>query len=161
LAEPIGGLEIAQVRTPKEVEGVRSLFVEYAASLDFDLAFQDFEGELAYLPGAYAPPGGRLFVARFGVTMAGCVALRGLGEGTCEMKRLYVRPPFRGRGVGRALAEVVIQEARQIGYGRMRLDTVPSMGAARALYASLGFVEISPYRHNPIPGATFLELSLR
>jgi ribosomal protein S18 acetylase RimI-like enzyme len=133
---------------------------EYADSLGFDLSFQDFESELAALPGDYAPPGGRLLLAYRGSYLAGCVALRPLGPDVCEMKRLYVRPNCRGCGVGRALAERLIAEARQIGYRRMRLDTVPSMVRAQSLYSSLGFAEIAPYRHNPIPGTTFLELVL-
>lgn len=139
-----------------DVAEVRTLFREYADTLSFALDFQDFERELAELPGAYAPPHGALLLVRG----AGCVGLRPLDEATCEMKRLYVRPAARGGGVGRLLAEAAVAEARRLGYARMRLDTVPGMEAAQALYAQLGFREIVPYRANPIPGARFLELEL-
>ncbi len=138
------------------LEEVRALFGEYAASLPFALDFQDFDRELAELPGTYAPPRGALLLARG----AGCVGLRPIDETTCEMKRLYVRSSARGTGLGRRLAEAVVSEARRLGYARMRLDTVPGMDSAQALYAQLGFQEIPPYRPNPIPGARFLELQL-
>ena len=138
----------------------RRLMEEYAAALGVSLDFQDFDLELASLPGEYAPPDGRLLLAQDGVKVMGCVALRKLADGACEMKRLYVRPAFRGSGVGRVLAEAVIQEARRIGYRRMRLDTLPGMDRARAMYAELGFREIAPYRFNPIAGSAFLELVL-
>lgn len=140
---------------------VRDLFEEYAASLGFDLGFQEFERELRELPGEYAPPRGQLLLARVGPERVGCVGLRPLDADTCEMKRLYVRPRHRGTGAGRALAEAAVRAARELGYDRMRLDTVPSMGAARALYRALGFREIPPYRFNPIPGTTYMEVALR
>jgi GNAT superfamily N-acetyltransferase len=135
---------------------VRALFRQYAASLPFSLDFQDFDLELAGLPGAYAPPRGALLLARG----AGCVGLRPLDETTCELKRLYVEPSARGSGLGRRLAEAAILEARRLGYARMRLDTVAGMDAALALYEQLGFREIPPYRANPVVGARFLELEL-
>jgi putative acetyltransferase len=153
-------LEIRQAQSGENLEALRALFEEYAASLGFDLSFQDFEEELMNLPGDYASPDGCLLLALREGGAAGCVALRKLSEGACEMKRLYVPPQYRRLGVGRVLAEAIIAEARRIGYACMRLDTVPSMEAARALYVSLGFREIGAYRHNPIAGAVFMELKL-
>ena len=129
---------------------------EYAAWLQVDLCFQNFEQELAGLPGDYAPPRGRLLIAEG----AGCIALRPIDDDICEMKRLYVRPEHRGSGLGRRLVQAIIDEARSIGYRRMRLDTMPVMDKAQALYASFGFREIEAYRYNPEPGARFLELDL-
>jgi len=143
-----------------ESDDVRALLREYAASLAFELDFQDFDRELAELPGAYAPPRGALLVARAGDHLAGCVALRPLVDGVCEMKRLFVQPQARGLGLGRRLATAVVAEARRLGYARMRLDTTPGMESAQALYAELGFVEIAPYTHNPVPSTRFLELEL-
>jgi ribosomal protein S18 acetylase RimI-like enzyme len=153
-------LTIVDATAFDEVLTVRCLFEEYAASLGFDLCFQGFEKELAGLPGGYAPPQGRLLLALQDGQTAGCIALRPLEPGTCEMKRLYVRPAFRTHGIGRVLVDRVIQEARQAGYQHMRLDTLPSMVAALALYRRLGFREIAPYYENPVEGAVFLELQL-
>jgi GNAT superfamily N-acetyltransferase len=144
-----------------ELPLVRELFREYADSLGVDLSFQGFEDELARLPGEYAPPRGALLLACGGGDPAGCVAIRPLEPAdVCELKRLYVRPASRAGGLGRALTLAAIDEARRLGYARMRLDTLPSMGAARRLYAGLGFREIEPYRFNPIEGTQFLELTL-
>lgn len=138
----------------------RRLLVEYAAELGHDLCFQDFARELETLPGAYAPPTGCLLLARAPHEWVGCVALRRVAAGVCEMKRMYVRPAWRGGGIGRRLAQEVIAVARRIGYARMRLDTLAPMAAARGLYESLGFRQIEPYYHNPLPGAVFYELDL-
>lgn len=156
---PPTGLAIRPA-SASDLAGVREMFREYAASLEVDLEFQDFERELAGLPGDYSPPDGRLLLSFSDGALSGCVALRRLLPEVCEMKRLYARPASRGQGLGRALAQAVLAEARAIGYSKMRLDTLPSMGAAIALYRSLGFTEIAPYRVNPVPGALFLELDL-
>lgn len=138
----------------------RGLFLEYQQAIGIDLSFQGFGEELATLPGKYAPPAGRLVLALAGDTAAGCVALRPLELGVCEMKRLYVRPPFRARGLGRRLSKEIISTARQVGYTRMRLDTLASMREAVALYHSLGFREVVPYCPNPIAAALYFELDL-
>ena len=154
--------EFVQATSAEDVESARQLFKEYATALGINLCFQNFEKELAELPGAYAPPEGRLLLA-FDEEgrVAGCVALRKLGDGTCEMKRLYLRPGYRGQGMGRALALKIIEEARALGYERMRLDTLPlQMASAIRMYRSLGFREIDPYYHNPVEGALFMELEL-
>jgi ribosomal protein S18 acetylase RimI-like enzyme len=153
-------LTIAAALAVDEVLTVRCLLEEYATSLGIDLCFQGFEEELAGLPGDYAQPEGRLLLARQNGQTAGCVGLRKLQPDVCEMKRLYVRPAFRTHGIGKGLVDRVIQEARQAGYRYMRLDTLPSMAAARALYRRLGFREIAPYCVNPVEGAVFLELHL-
>ena len=150
-----------QAESPAQIAQARALFLEYAKSLNFDLCFQSFDKELAGLPGDYAPPDGRLLLAEYETQLAGCVALHRLDAKACEMKRLYLRPQLRGKGIGRALAEAVISEARKIGYLTMRLDTVePVMQDAVALYRLLGFKEIDPYRVNPIKGAMYMELKL-
>lgn len=154
-------LVILQASLPEHVEQARSLFLEYADSLGFSLCFQNFDHELANLPGAYRPPAGRLLLAQDAETFAGCVALRKLEDGICEMKRLYVRPAYRGKGVGRMLVDRIIAEGRLIGYERMRLDTVESsMKDAIALYRRIGFNEIAAYCKNPMEGALYMELAL-
>lgn len=151
---------IIQASTTDLIDTARTLFVEYAEQLGHDLSFQGFAEELAGLPGNYAPPSGRIVIAVEEGTAVGCVAVRDLGDGICEMKRLYVTPEFRGRGIGRALASAVIDEARKIGYKKMRLDTIPELKPANALYRSLGFREIEPYRYNPLENPIFMELDL-
>jgi GNAT superfamily N-acetyltransferase len=154
-------LIFAQAESPAQIAHVRELFLEYAQSLGFSLCFQNFDKELAGLPGGYALPEGRMLLVECEGQLAGCVALHKLEPGICEMKRLYLRPPFRGKGLGRVLAERIIAEARQIGYWRMRLDTVePVMRDAVAMYRKLGFKEIAPYCANPIAGTLYMELEL-
>ena len=157
-------LVIRQAVTAADMETARALFLEYAAWLQIDLCFQGFSAELAGLPGAYAPPAGRLLLAEDGMA-AGCVALRRLAvepSGTaCELKRLWVRPGFRGRHVGRALTEDALAAARAIGYKHIKLDTLPAiMPGAVALYRDLGFTDCAPYYHSPIPGSLYLECAL-
>jgi len=150
-----------QAESAAEIAQARELFLEYAQSLGFSLCFQNFDKELANLPGDYAPPDGRLLLAEFKGQVAGCVALHKLEDGICEMKRLYLRSQFRGKGLGRAIADRIIAEARTIGYQRMRLDTVePVMKDAVAMYRRIGFREIAPYCKNPIAGALYMELEL-
>jgi ribosomal protein S18 acetylase RimI-like enzyme len=153
-------LTIVEAASAEQVVEARRLFQEYAAGLGVDLCFQNFEHELADLPGDYASPAGRLLLALDGRESAGCVALRPLSDEVCEMKRLYVRPRFRGTGLGRRLAVEIMRQAREIGYKRIRLDTMPSMKQAIPLYRSLGFHPIEPYRLNPVEGALFMEAEL-
>ena len=153
--------DVTQAESPEQIAAIRELFLEYSHSLSFSLCFQSFDEEIAGLPGDYAPPEGRLILVTFESQAAGCVALHKLDDEVCEMKRLYVRPQFRGKGLGKALAERVINEARAIGYKKLRLDTVePVMRTAVAMYRQLGFREIAPYRSNPIEGALYMELEL-
>jgi putative acetyltransferase len=153
-------IKVIQAKSEKELNIIRKLFTEYTNWLGFDLSFQNFEKEFAELPGKYALPKGRLLLAFDNNKIAGCVGLRELAKGICEMKRMYVKPKYRRKGIGRSLAIAVIEEARKIGYRRMRLDTVPWMKEAIQLYLSLGFKKIKPYRYNPIKGSLFLELIL-
>ncbi len=152
--------DIRPAELPRDLSLVRSLLREYADSLSVDLRFQDFEAELAALPGKYEPPQGRILIAWSGTKAVGCVALRPLEGSACEMKRLYVRPQARGEQLGRRLAERVCQEARLAGYSRICLDTLPTMTEAIKLYTAMGFKPTEPYVFNPVPGAIFLELEL-
>jgi ribosomal protein S18 acetylase RimI-like enzyme len=149
-------LRIAEAASPADLDTVRALLREYHALIGVDLCFQGFEAELRELPGAYAPPGGRLLIAVQDGTPAGCVALRPQGDARCELKRLFVRPGNRGLGIGRALTDRIVDEARAIGYDQIVLDTLPSMTAAQQLYEALGFKEIAPYCVNPIAGTRYL-----
>ena len=139
---------------------VREIFREYQMTLGIDLCFQNFEEELAGLPGKYSPPGGRLYLAYVDGQLSGCIALRPFEENQCEMKRLYIRPQFRGQKLGKQLAEKVIEDARQIGYRQMFLDTLPSMISAQGLYRALGFCDIEPYCYNPVEGVLYMGLNL-
>lgn len=154
-------LSFVQAESAEQFERVRELWREYAGWLAVDLCFQNFEQELDELPGRYAPPAGRLLLAMSDGKLAGCIALRRIGEGICEMKRLYVRPGFRGQGIGRKLTTLLIKEARSEGYASMRLDTLPEkMTEAVAMYRAAGFTEIEPYYHNPCAGTLYMELKL-
>lgn len=154
-------ITIEQAETPEQIEEIRRLFREYEAWLGLDLCFQGFEAELAGLPGKYAPPSGRLFLAAVDGKPAGCIALRKLENGICEMKRLFVREDFRGLKLGNRLIEKLLDEARRSGYKKMRLDTLPDkMGKAAALYRSHGFRQIPAYYHNPYGETFFMELDL-
>ena len=156
----LGKFNIYRAASAEQLDSVRTLFREYAASLEISLCFQNFEQELASLPGSYAPPSGMVLLAQAGSQVAGCVAVRPLGQGVCEMKRLFVRPAWRGEGLGRSLVEVIIAASREIGYDCMRLDTLASMKPAISLYRSLGFRQIPAYYANPSEGAVFMELPL-
>jgi GNAT superfamily N-acetyltransferase len=154
-------MKIVQANTQEHIQQARTLFEEYAASLGISLCFQNFDQELKNLPGQYAPPDGLLMLATEDDELAGCIALRKLAPGVCEMKRLFVRPRFRASGLGRKLVETIVDEARKLGYTHMRLDTLPGlMDKAIALYRSFGFIEIGPYCENPVEGAKFMELEL-
>ncbi|MBN9063878.1 MAG: GNAT family N-acetyltransferase [Rhizobiales bacterium] len=158
----MSGLRIISVSAPADLAAAIALFRDYAASLDVDLAYQDFDSELAAMPGKYAPPSGALLLAKNADGAAiGCVGLRALDDGLCEMKRLYVRPEGRGTGAGKALALALIEAAERIGYREMRLDTLPSMAAAQSLYRELGFEAIAPYYQTPIAGTLFMRRRLR
>ncbi|MCO5117919.1 MAG: GNAT family N-acetyltransferase [Ottowia sp.] len=157
-------MDLIVAQSPEELAGARALFQEYAEQLGVDLDFQHFEAELAELPGDYAAPRGTLLLARVDGELAGCCALRPIDDvdyaNAAEMKRLYVRKAFRGFGLGRQLAEAILEAALQIGYGCVLLDTLDDMESARALYEDLGFEEIPPYYHNPLPGAHYLKVDL-
>lgn len=154
-------MRVFPANTQEHIEQARTLFEEYASNLGISLCFQNFDQELNDLPGKYAPPDGRLLLAAENDELAGCIAMRKLGPGVCEMKRLFVRPSFRSHGLGRVLVETIVDEARMLGYTHMRLDTLPGlMDKAIALYRSFGFVEIGPYCENPVEGAKFMELEL-
>lgn len=153
--------DIVQASDPAEIDAARSLFVEYAEWLGFDLCFQGFGKELAELPGKYAPPTGRLYLLRNGNEYIGCIALREIETGICEMKRLYVKPAYRSKGYGKLLAERIIKDAKEIGYVKMRFDTIgEKMKSAMAIYKALGFREIASYYHNPQDGVVYMELYL-
>lgn len=156
----MNSLTILQAETHEQIETVRLLFLEYAKSLNFDLCFQGFDDELASLPGDYAPPDGLLLLAFYDDKVAGCVGLRKVADRVCEMKRLWVRTEFRGKKIGRKLADEIIAEARKIGYQTMKLDTIDTMKKAIAMYKSMGFSETSAYRYNPVEGAKYMELKL-
>jgi ribosomal protein S18 acetylase RimI-like enzyme len=154
-------MKLLQVQSNEEIQEARRLFAEYSAWLGVNLCFQNFDKELAELPGEYVPPSGRLWLAIENQQVAGCVALRKIGEGTGEMKRLFVRPEFRGKGFGRTLTESIIEAAGDIGYKRLRLDTLPGkMDQAIAMYRSLGFRDIEKYYDNPYETAAYMELIL-
>ena len=153
-------MNLVQAQAASDIDTARTLFREYQRFLDVDLCFQDFEEELATLPGRYAPPRGRLLLALDGPRAAGCVALRPLDDSICEMKRLFVRPGYRGRGLGRILATRIVDEAAALGYATMRLDTLEGLEGAMRLYTSMGFQRRAPYYANPLPGVVYWERTL-
>jgi len=154
-------IEIVEANTKILITKVKELFLEYSESLGFDLSFQNFDAELDNFPVQYSPPTGSLFLALSQNLPIGCVGVRYFEDDICEMKRLFVKPNFRGKRVGRLLAEAAVKAGKILGYERMRLDTLPTMEKANHLYRSLGFIEIEPYRYNPIEGAKYLELNLK
>lgn len=155
-------MRTVQAISPDQIQEARTLFREYETGLGISLCFQNFEQEVANLPGDYQPPHGRLLLCEHDGSVAGCIALRKLEPGTCEMKRLYIRPDFRGKGLGKSIVKAIIQEARELGYKNMRLDTLPGrMDEAISLYRSLGFREIAPYYENPAPETLYMELNLQ
>ncbi len=157
----VQGLVFSQVESPAQIAQARELFLEYQKALGISLCFQNFDRELADLPGDYTPPSGRLLLGHFEGQLAGCVALHSLEPGICEMKRLYLRPAFRGKGLGRIMVDAIVSEARRIGYHRLRLDTIePLMKDAVRTYRKMGFREIAPYCANPCEGALYMELVL-
>jgi ribosomal protein S18 acetylase RimI-like enzyme len=153
-------LQLVQPDSPELWLAARGLVQEYAASLDFELCFQDFAHELETLPSEYGPPGGHFVLASSNGVFVGCGGVRRFTDTACEMKRVYVMPQHRGKGIGQAVARALIAEAKQAGYKTMLLDTLPSMAAAQHVYSALGFIPTDSYRHNPVPGATFLKLEL-
>lgn len=167
MSEPraAASVSLVEVRTPQQVGAIRDLFLEYQASLGIDLCFQGFDQELNNLPGDYVAPSGGLLLANVDGQAAGCCAFRPLVTSdhldACEMKRLFVRPGFRGLGLGRQLVDAIVLAAQQAGYTTMLLDTLSDMESARALYQEVGFVETEPYYHNPLAGAHYLKLDLR
>jgi GNAT superfamily N-acetyltransferase len=153
-------MEIHAASSPIELAAVRELFLEYAASLPVDLEYQEFDEEVAALPGEYAPPRGALLLATTGTHWIACVAVRPIDAAICELKRLYVRPEARGQGLGKRLTLAAVAFARGVGYRAMRLDTLPSMTEAQRLYRQLGFADIAAYRFSPVEGNVYLELDL-
>jgi ribosomal protein S18 acetylase RimI-like enzyme len=158
---PTEGFAVKQAETAAEIAQARELFLEYEKALGISLCFQGFDKELAGLPGKYAPPSGRLLLGMYAGALAGCAALHALAPEVGEMKRLYLRPAFRGRGLGQTMVDAIIAEARAMGYRRLRLDTIePLMKSAVAMYRRMGFREIAPYCTNPCEGALYMELDL-
>jgi len=153
-------MQIRHAQTPTDWQNVRTLFQEYAASLNYDLCFQSFEAELEKLPTMYGRPSGSMLLAEIDGVARGCVGLRPLAEGVCEMKRLYLQPAYRGGGRGLALAKAILAEAKSLGYRRIRLDTLPGMQTAIAMYRRFGFREVAPYYANPVEGTVYMELDL-